>query len=83
VDRLNQLIPERERWLRVPALQFNRRIGQWAHQCWTVEGEPVERERYAAYLAPVLPTLEDRALLADLFKEPDWIASKKGDTMDA
>jgi 1,2-phenylacetyl-CoA epoxidase catalytic subunit len=83
VDRLNQQIPERERWLRVPELQFNRRIGQWAHQCWTVEGEPVAQERYAAYLASVLPSLEDRARLADIFKESDWITSKKSDTLDA
>ena len=82
VDRLNQLIPERERWLKGPELQFNRRIGQWAHQCWTVEGAPVEQGRYAAYLASQLPSLEDRALLADMFKESDWIAPKKSDTMD-
>ena len=80
VDRLNQLIPDRDRWLRVPELQFNRRIGQWAHQCWTVEGQPMEQERYAAYVASVLPSLKDRALLADIFKENDWIAAKKSDT---
>ena len=66
----------------MPALQFNRRIGQWAHQCWTVEGEPVEQERYTAYLASALPSVEDRTMLADIFKEADWIAPKKSDTMD-
>ncbi|HTT69202.1 MAG TPA: Phenylacetic acid catabolic protein [Gemmatimonadales bacterium] len=83
VDRLNQLIPDRERWLKVPALPFNRRIGQWAQQPFSVEGEPMAAERYPAYLATVVPTLEDRARLADIFKEPDWIAPKRGDSMDA
>jgi benzoyl-CoA 2,3-dioxygenase component B len=83
VDRLNQLIPDRERWLKVPELPFNRRIGQWAGQCFTTGGEAVAPEKYSAYLASVTPTLEDRARLADIFKEPDWIAPKKADTMDA
>ena len=83
VDRINQLIPERERWLKVPTLQFNRRIGQWAHQCFTVEGDAVGQERYAEYLATVLPTADDRRILGDIFKEADWIAPKKSDSMDA
>ena len=46
-------------------------------------GDAVSQERYAEYLATVLPTPEDRRLLADIFKESDWIAPKKSDTMDA
>jgi benzoyl-CoA 2,3-dioxygenase component B len=82
VDRMNQLIGDRERWLKVPDLKFNRRIGQWAHQCYTLEGESLEQEKYAEYLASVMPQPEHYYMLRDLFKDPDWIAPKKGDMPD-
>src|SRR2546427_5102599 len=54
VERLNMFIPERERWLKVPELKFNRKIGVYAHQMYTVDGEPIDsKERYAAYLKTV------------------------------
>jgi hypothetical protein len=81
-DRMNALIPDRDRWLRIPDLKFNRRIGQWAHQCWTIEGEPVSQERYAEYLATVLPQPADYLLLRDIMKDDDWIAPKKQDMPD-
>lgn len=73
VERINQAIPERERWLKIPDLKFNRRIGMYAHQCYTIEGEPLDREKYADYLASVLPSAEDYARLADIVKDADWI----------
>ena len=60
VERLNMFIPERERWLKVPELKFNRKIGVYAHQMYTVDGEPIDsKERYAAYLKTVLPQARD------------------------
>lgn len=82
VERMNQLVPDRDRWLTVPAIPFNRKIGQYAHQPFTTEGEALAPERYAEYLATVMPTDGDRRLLADIFKDPDWITPKKGDSMD-
>ncbi|MEK7667221.1 MAG: Phenylacetic acid catabolic protein [Gemmatimonadota bacterium] len=82
VDRLNQLVPDRERWLVVPDLKFNRRIGEFRGQHYTVQGEPVDAERYPAYLASVTPSEADRAWLAGVFKEPNWIAPKKGDSLE-
>jgi benzoyl-CoA 2,3-dioxygenase component B len=82
VDRMNQLIPDRDRWLRIPELKFNRKIGQWAHQHYTVDGEPIPSERYTEYLATVTPQPEHYARLRDIFKEPDWITPKKGDMAD-
>ncbi|MDO8665829.1 MAG: Phenylacetic acid catabolic protein [Gemmatimonadales bacterium] len=79
VDRMNQLIPDRDRWLRVPELQFNRKIGQWAHQHWTVDGQEISAEKYAEYLASVLPQPEHYARLKDTFKDQDWITPKKSD----
>ena len=68
VDRLNQYIPERERWLKVPEITFNRRIGTHAGECRTVDGEPVSRDRYADYVASVTPQPADYALLGDIIK---------------
>jgi benzoyl-CoA 2,3-dioxygenase component B len=81
VERLNLFIPERERWLRVPDLRFNRRIGMYAHQKFTVDGEPISPERYPAYLESVLPRPEDIALVHDIEKEPAWIEPKKADSL--
>lgn len=81
VERLNLFISERERWLRVPDLKFNRRIGMYAHQKFTVDGEPISPERYPAYLESVLPRAEDIALVHDIEKEPDWIEPKKADSL--
>ncbi|OGT95832.1 MAG: hypothetical protein A3I79_00935 [Gemmatimonadetes bacterium RIFCSPLOWO2_02_FULL_71_11] len=83
VERMNQLIPDRERWLMIPSLKFNRKIGQYAHQCWTLDGQSLDQEKYAEYLVTVLPQPEDYYRLNDVFKEPDWITPKKSDSMDA
>src|SRR5437867_2084302 len=82
VDRMNALIPDRERWLKVPELKFNRRIGMFAHQHWTIDGEELAPEKYSAYLAAVLPQPEDYFRLRALMKDNDWIAPKKQDMED-
>ena len=63
----------------IPSEKFNRRIGIWKGQTFTVDGEPIEREKYKEYVASVTPTAKDRAFLADVFKERDWITQKKVD----
>ncbi|MBX6331236.1 MAG: phenylacetate-CoA oxygenase subunit PaaI [Gemmatimonadaceae bacterium] len=79
VDRLNTHVPEGQPALKVPSIKFNRRIGQYKGMTFTIDGEPIERERYAAYVESVMPTAADRELLRDVFKENDWIAPKKSD----
>ncbi len=82
VERLNMFIPERERWLKVPELKFNRKIGVYAHQMYTVDGEPIDsKERYAAYLKTVLPQAGDYEVVKDIEREPDWIEAKKADSL--
>jgi hypothetical protein len=81
VERLNMFIPERERQLKVPDLKFNRRIGMYAHQKYTVDGQPLDDSKYAAYLESVLPRPEDIAVVHDIEKEPDWIEPKKADSL--
>jgi benzoyl-CoA 2,3-dioxygenase component B len=80
IDRLNQHVPEDEPKLKVPSVKFNRRIGQYRGMTFTVDGEPIEREKYADYVASVTPTMEDREFLRGIFKENDWIAPKKSDS---
>jgi benzoyl-CoA 2,3-dioxygenase component B len=81
VERLNMFIPERERQLKVPDLKFNRRIGMYAHQHFTVDGQPLDGAKYPAYLESVLPRPEDIAVVHDIEKEPDWIEPKKADSL--
>jgi hypothetical protein len=81
VERLNMFIPDRERWLKVPSLQFNRRIGMYGHQCFTVDGEPIDADKYAAYRESVLPRPEDITLVHDIEKEQGWIEPKKADSL--
>ncbi|MGH7674596.1 MAG: hypothetical protein ACREMV_04925, partial [Gemmatimonadales bacterium] len=82
VERLNMFIPERERQLRVPDLKFNRRIGQYGHRQFTVDGQPIDdRKRYEAYLAGVLPRPEDYDVVRTIEKEPGWIEPKKADSL--
>jgi hypothetical protein len=82
VERLNMFIPERERWLKVPDVRFNRKIGEYAHQLYTVDGEPMDdRAQYDAYLKTVLPQPEHYTVVHDLEKEPAWIEPKKADSL--
>ncbi|HET7586263.1 MAG TPA: Phenylacetic acid catabolic protein [Gemmatimonadaceae bacterium] len=77
VDRLNQHVPADLEPLKVPSEKFNRRIGIYKGKCFDIDGQPMEPERYADYVKSVLPTAEDRAILADIFKENDWIIPRK------
>ena len=79
IERLNQHIPADEVKLTIPSEKFNRRIGIWKGQTFNVDGEPIDREKYKDYVASVMPTAQDRAFLADVFKERDWIQQKKVD----
>jgi hypothetical protein len=60
----------------VPDMRFNRRIGAYADQHWTVDGRQLDAGEWTAYAPSVLPTPDDERLLAELFKNPDWIAPK-------
>ena len=80
IDRLNQHVPEDQPKLLIPDVRFNRRIGLYKGQTFTVDGKPIEKEKYKAYVESVLPTAEDREFLRGVFKETDWITAKKLDS---
>jgi len=75
-ETLNRLIPDDQPKIVVPDLKFNRQIGEYAGKYFNLRGEPMTREEFEAYLPTVLPTDKDREVLADIFKEKDWIVAK-------
>ena len=77
VAALNNPLPVEGPRLVVPDSRFNRSIGRYVGQAWAVNGESVTAEKYTEYLAANLPTESDKALLADIFKEKNWIAPPK------
>ena len=82
IDRLNMHVPEDQPKLIIPDLRFNRKIGIYKNQTFSIDGQPMERERYKAYVDSVLPTAADREFLRGVFKESNWIQPKKSDGPD-
>ncbi|HVM45977.1 MAG TPA: Phenylacetic acid catabolic protein [Candidatus Thermoplasmatota archaeon] len=76
VHQLNSLVPDGQPKIVLPDMRFNRNIGMYAGQQFTVDGQPFSGGDYGAYLASVMPTKEDDAALAEIFKSNDWIAPK-------
>ena len=81
IDRLNTYVSPDDEKLIIPDIKFNRRIGRYKKQSFTIHGEPLEPEKYKAYVESVLPTAEDREVLRNIFKENDWIQPKKSDSV--
>ncbi|MBL7959336.1 phenylacetate-CoA oxygenase subunit PaaI [bacterium] len=78
---MNTLIGEDQPKLIVPDIKFNRKIGTYAHQTYTIDGKLLTTEQYEKYKMEMLPTDKDREILRGIFKENDWIEFKpfKGD----
>jgi benzoyl-CoA 2,3-dioxygenase component B len=74
VALLNREIPEDRPKLYVPDIKFNRRIGDYRGQRFSVRGEPVDEAAYTRHLEEMLPTQKDRETIRAIVKEPDWIA---------
>lgn len=76
VAQLCKFVPEGQPALYAPDLKFNRAIGRHKGEMWSVTGERLDAEAYAAHRAQVLPTEADEASLAGVFQDPSWIAPK-------
>jgi len=74
IDQLNQLIPEGQAKLYAPDLKFNRSIGEYVGQPYSVTGELLSTDAYERHVAETLPTAKDEALLSDIIKQKDWVA---------
>ena len=80
VAQLNKLIPDDQPKLFVPDLKFNRRIGDYAHQSYSITGERLDPEEYKKHCQEVLPNENDMAQLTTIFAESGWVAEKKATT---
>ncbi|MBV9269697.1 MAG: phenylacetate-CoA oxygenase subunit PaaI, partial [Candidatus Eremiobacteraeota bacterium] len=75
VERVNA-VNVSETKLYVPDIRFNRQIGEYAGERWSVDGRKLTEDEWAAYAPSVLPTPEDDVKLQQYFKDPAWIAPK-------
>ncbi|MGH7846610.1 MAG: Phenylacetic acid catabolic protein [Candidatus Binatia bacterium] len=75
IDVLNKEIAGDKPKLYVPHLKFNRGIGDYKGQRFSVHGGALEEQAYKAHLQVVLPTEPDRKKLQEITREPGWIAA--------
>jgi benzoyl-CoA 2,3-dioxygenase component B len=78
IDGLNKYVSEGQQKLYVPDLKFNRSIGLYKDQTFSVIGEFLTKEQYQKHLNNVLPNYEDVKIINSIFKEADWIEAKSG-----
>ncbi|MGB7228706.1 MAG: hypothetical protein WBD26_13225, partial [Candidatus Acidiferrales bacterium] len=77
IDQINKHVPAGQTQLYVPDLRFNRHIGEFANQPYSVTGELLSTEKHSEHLKEVLPHEEDVKLVMDIQNtEPKWVAPK-------
>ena len=70
---LNQLIFDDAPKLRAPSVKFNRKIGAYADQPFSVDGEPLSAAAYEEHLKQVLPGPADVEKLRTIFTDGEWV----------
>jgi benzoyl-CoA 2,3-epoxidase subunit B len=75
INGLNQLIPSDVPKLRAPDPKFNRRIGEFAGQTYSVEGRLLSEAEYREHLKQVLPQARDLENLKAITKTHDWVSA--------
>jgi benzoyl-CoA 2,3-dioxygenase component B len=75
IESLNRLIPEGKPKLKAPDMKFNRQIGDYAGQRYSVEGQPLSEAEYKKHLAEVLPGSEEQKILQPIFKAGNWMSA--------
>lgn len=75
IESLNRLIPEGKPKLKAPDMRFNRQIGEYAGQMYSVDGQPLSEVGYQKHLAEVLPGSEEQKLLQPIFKAGNWMSA--------
>ena len=75
VERVNA-VNASDAKLYVPDIRFNRKIGQYAGQYWSVDGRQLTQAEWDAYLPTMLPTADDEAKVQEICKDASWIAPK-------
>ena len=72
---MNEVNPS-ETKLYVPDMKFNRKIGDYSGERYSVDGRKLTEDEWKAYEPSVLPTAADDDVLKEYFKNPNWIAPK-------
>jgi hypothetical protein len=57
-------------------MRFNRKIGAYSDARYSADGRRLTDAEWEAYAPSVLPTAADESVLAEYFKNPNWIAPK-------
>jgi len=73
IDALNQFLPPDQPRLYAPDLKFNRSIGDFVGQTYSVKGDLLSAEAYQKHLAEVLPMEADERVLSEIMKQRDWV----------
>ncbi len=77
IDLMNKLIPDGQPRLFAPDIKFNRRIGEFANQTYSIDGRLLTPTEYEKHLAAVLPSPADLAEVKRIMKQGGWIEPKK------
>jgi benzoyl-CoA 2,3-dioxygenase component B len=78
VEALNKYIPFGQPKLFAPDIKFNRNIGKYKGQTYSITGELLNIDEYQKHISNVLPNKEDVKILESIFKEKNWIEPKSG-----
>jgi benzoyl-CoA 2,3-epoxidase subunit B len=76
IDYVNAVNPAEDK-LYMPDIRFNRKIGAYAGQHWSVSGQKLTLQEWQAHASAALPDARDEELLKEYFKVPSWIAPKR------
>jgi len=77
VEMINKNVPSGKQQLYVPDVKFNRYIGEYARQPYSVKGELLSEKAYAEHLQEMLPQSQDVTLVNEIQNvEKQWISAK-------
>jgi benzoyl-CoA 2,3-epoxidase subunit B len=77
VDMINKNVQPGHEKLYVPDVKFNRNIGEYARQPYSVTGELLSEAAYKEHLKEMLPQPEDLVTVAEIQQyEKQWISAK-------
>jgi len=80
LENVSRHLPAGSSPLLAPDLKFHRAIGEFAGATYSVRGELLSPAEYETHLAETLPNETERKFVADLMREPDWIAPRESVT---
>jgi hypothetical protein len=56
-------------------MKFNRQIGDYAGEFYSIEGNPLNEVEFQAHIAQVLPGPADQKILESIFKASNWMTA--------